>query len=365
MTQPAQAAPTAPIGNPDGPTADLPLTGLKVVELQAIGPVPFAGMLLAQLGASVTRVVAPVDPGRGIELDPRFDLLNLGKTEAVLDLKAASGRPALDALLASADVLIEGFRPGVLERLGLAPATLVARFPRLVIGRLSGWGDRGPMASMAGHDINYLAIAGLLDSCGPAERPIPPMNLVADFGGGAMYLVTGVLARLVRRGIDGRGGLVDTSIIAGTVGLTPFVYGLLAGGRWQLGREANLLDGRAPFYRTYACADGRFVAVGPLEAKFYRIFLDVIGLAGEIDPARQYDETTWPDQTRRFAGRFAQKTRDEWTALADGTDACLTPVLDLVEASHHPHSQANGWHRHDDGFPVPTAAVLRFSSGQA
>ena len=343
------------------PGATLPLTGLSVIELQAIGPVPFAGMLLRQMGATVTRIVAPTDPGRGIALDPRFDLLNVGKTERALDLKTAEGRAALLETLDSSDVLIEGFRPGVLERLGLAPADLLSRQPRLVVGRLSGWGDQGPLAATAGHDINYLAIAGLLNCCGPAERPIPPMNLVADFGGGAMYLVTGVLARLVRRGIDGRGGLVDTSILAGTVGLSPMVYGLLAAGRWQLGREANLLDGQAPFYRSYRCADGRFIAIGPLEAKFYRALLDLLGLSAAVDPARQYDASTWPELTRLFSERFAERSRDEWAEAAAGTDACLSPVLDLIEASRHPHNLANGWYSEAAGFPAPTAAVLRFS----
>ena len=341
----------------------LPLSGLSVIELQAIGPVPFAGMLLRQLGAAVTRVVAPADPGLGVAIERRFDVLNAGKAERTIDLKSAAGREALVDLLAGADAMIEGFRPGVLERLGLAPAGLLARHPRLVIGRLSGWGDRGPLAAFAGHDINYLAISGLLDCCGPAERPIPPMNLVADFGGGAMYLVTGVLARLVRRGIDGRGGLVDTSILAGAIGLSPFVHGFLAAGLWRIGREANLLDGRAPFYRTYACADGRFIAVGPLEPKFYRALLDVTGLAGQVDPASQYDEAAWPELTRRFAERFAQRSRDDWAAAAAGTDACLSPVLDLNEAARHPHNQANGWYDDAAGFRAPTAAVLRFSTG--
>ena len=306
-----------------GSSSPLPLSGLSVIELQAIGPVPFAGMLLRQLGATVTRVVAPIDPGLGVAIDPRFDLLNAGKGEQAIDLKSAEGRAALDAALAGTDVLIEGFRPGVLERLGLGPAELLARHRRLVIGRLSGWGDRGPLAPLAGHDINYLAIAGLLDCCGPAERPIPPMNLVADFGGGAMYLVTGVLARLGRRGIDGRGGLVDTSILAGTIGLSPLAYGLLAAGRWRLGREANLLDGQAPFYRTYACADGRFVAVGSLEPKFYRALLDLVGLSGTVDPATQYDESTWPALARLFAERFARRSRDEWpNAPPAATPAC-------------------------------------------
>ena len=345
--------------NDDG-TESLPLAGLSVIELHAIGPVPFAGMLLGQLGATVTRVSPPTDPGLGVGSDPRFDLLNAGKRRLLVDLKDPGGAATLAAELAAADVLIEGFRPGVLERLGLAPTRLLERHPRLVIGRLSGWGDQGPLAPIAGHDINYLAIAGVLDAVGPAERPIPPLNLVADFGGGAMYLVAGVLARLVRRGIDGRGGLVTASIVAGTIGLTPMFYGMLASGRWRSGRENNLLDGRAPFYRTYRCGDGRFVAVGPLEPKFYRTLVELTGLSDRIDCARQYDESTWPQVTRIFAERFATRSRDEWAQAASATDACLSPVLDFLEASDHPHNRANGWFGDDAGFAAPRS-VLRFS----
>lgn len=339
----------------------LPLAGLSVVELHAIGPVPFAGMLLARLGATVTRVSPPTDPGLGVASDPRFDVLNVGKRRLLLDLKTPAGLAALEAELAKADVLTEGFRPGVLERLGLAPAALRERHPRLVVGRLSGWGDRGPLAPFAGHDINYLALAGVLDSIGPAERPIPPMNLVADFGGGAMHLVVGILASLVRRGIDGQGGVVTTSIIAGTIGLAPMIYGMLAAGRWQPGRERNLLDGDAPFYRTYACADGRFVAVGALEPKFFRTLLDVLDLTDRVDAARQYDESTWPELRQLLAARFAERDRDQWARVAEATDACLSPVLDLLEAAEHPHNRANGWFHDDAGFVQP-GPVIRFAS---
>ena len=253
---------------------DLPLAGLRVVELHAIGPVPFAGMVLRQLGAEVTRVSPPQDPGLGVAMPPQFDLLNRHKKAVALDLKQTADREAMARLLETADVLLEGFRPGVLERLGLAPQVLLQSHPRLVIGRLSGWGDRGPFAARAGHDINYLALTGVLAAIGRNDHPMPPLNLVADFGGGAMHLLVGVLARLVRRGLEGsggsggsigRGGVVTTSIAAGTVGLTPMFYGLLAAGQWRLQRESNLLDGGAPFYRTYACAGDGFVAVGALE----------------------------------------------------------------------------------------------------
>ncbi|TXL64653.1 CaiB/BaiF CoA transferase family protein [Zeimonas arvi] len=340
-------------------SSELPLAGLAVIELHAIGPVPFAGQLLRSLGAEVVRVSPPDDPGLGVAMRPEHDVLNAGKTTLHLNLKDPDGLEALHARLARADLLIEGFRPGVLERLGLAPDTLAARHPRLVIGRLSGWGSTGPLAPRAGHDINYLAMAGVLNAVGTAGQPLPPLNLVADFGGGAMHLLVGVLARLVRRGIDGRGGVVETSILAGTVGLTGMFYGLLAGAAWNLGREANLLDGARPFYRVYRCADDRFVAVGALEPKFWRQLLELLGLDGEIDPADQYREASWPATAERLARRFGERSRDEWAALAEPVDACLSPVLDFLEAARHPHNLANRLYRAEP-FPQP-GAVLDFA----
>ena len=337
---------------------DLPLTGLRVVELHAIGPVPFAGMLLRQLGAEVIRISPPQDPGLGIGLPAQFDLLNRHKTAVALDLKNPSGRAALERHLQTADVLLEGFRPGVLERLALAPTALLEAYPRLVVGRLSGWGDRGPLAPRAGHDINYLALTGVLAAVGKPDQPVPPLNLVADFGGGAMHLLIGVLARLVRRGLDGRGGVVTTSIAAGTVGLTPMFYGLLAAARWRLQRESNLLDGGAPFYRTYACAGGGFVAVGALEPKFYRELLAVTGLDGKLDPAEQYREESWPTMAAALGDCFGRRSRDAWAAAAAGSDCCLSPVLDFAEAAEHPHLLANGWF--DAGSPGEPGAVIRF-----
>jgi alpha-methylacyl-CoA racemase len=339
-----------------------PLAGLQVIELHAIGPVPFAGMVLQQLGAQVTRVSPPQDPGLGLMTLPAFDLLNRDKQPLALDLKHPADQQAMAARLATADVLLEGFRPGVLERLGLAPKDLMARLPRLVIGRLSGWGDAGPLAARAGHDINYLALTGVLDAVGKAEQPVPPLNLVADFGGGAMHLLVGVLARLVRRGLDGKGGVVTTSIAAGTVGLTPMVYGLLAANRWRLQREANLLDGGAPFYRTYRCADGRFVAVGALEAKFYRELLEVTGLAGQLAPADQYREVTWPAAEAAFAACFAQRGRDDWAAAAADRDCCLTPVLNFLEAAAHPHLLANRWFDGGNESFARPLPVIRFDA---
>ncbi len=333
-----------------------PLAGLAVVELHAIGPVPFAGMVLRQLGARVTRVSPPDDPGLGVAMRPEYDLLNVDKETRLIDLKDPAGRERLLALLAEADVLLEGFRPGVLERLGLAPAELLARHPRLVIGRLSGWGTQGPLAARAGHDINYLAIAGVLHAIGTREEPIVPLNLVADFGGGAMHLLLGVLARLVQRSVNGAGGVVETSILAGTVGLTPMFYGLIAGGIWNLRRENNLLDGALPFYRVYRCADERFVAVGALEPKFYAALLEVLGLSGEIDRQSQYDPASWAATTARIAARLAERSRDEWAQAAAASDCCLSPVLDFAEAARHPHNLANGLFR-DEPFAQPGRTI--------
>ena len=342
---PAAADVAAPDAAPaDAAPADgaLPLAGLAVVELEAIGPVPFAGLQLGALGATVSRVLAPAPRGIGLELSPEADLLNLGKPVRRLDLKSAAGREALHALLDASDVLLEGFRPGVLERLGLAPETLLERHPRLVVGRLPGFGATGPLARHAGHDINFLALSGALAAIGPAERPAVPLNLVADFGGGAMQLVAGTLAALVRRGIDGRGSVVSTSLLAGTLALTPMLHGLLADGRWRLERAANALDGGAPHYGTYRTLDGRFVAVGALERVFFERLLALLGLEGSIDPDRRDDPATWDATRRAFATAFAARTRDAWAAFGEETDCCLSPVLDLAEALRHPQVLTEG-----------------------
>jgi alpha-methylacyl-CoA racemase len=337
-------------------TAALPLAGLKIIELHAIGPVPFAGQLLRSLGADVTRISPPADPGLGVSSDPKFDVSNAGKRPVAIDMKSADGLAQARTMIDAADVLLEGFRPGVLERLGLAPSQLLASNPRLVIGRLSGWGARGPLAERAGHDINYLGLTGLLNGIGSKDAPVPPLNVVGDYGGGAMHLAVGVLAALVRRGIDGRGGIVESSILAGSVGLSPIFYGLLAAGVWRIGRGINLLDGGAPYYRVYRTSDERFVAVGAIEAKFYAQLLKVTGLEGTLDPRRQNDRSTWAETARTFAERFATRTRDEWAAVAASTDACLTPVLDFLEAAAHPHNVANGLYR-DDPFPQPDRTI--------
>jgi alpha-methylacyl-CoA racemase len=339
---------------------DRPLDGLKVIELHAIGPVPFAGRLLRDLGAQVTRISPPNDPGLGVAMNKNFDFLNIDKSVIKLDLKDTADYEQLTAHLATADVLLEGFRPGVLERLNLAPDTLLARFPKLVIGRLSGWGSEGELSARAGHDINYLAMTGLLNAIGKADSPHPPINVVADFGGGAMHLVVGVLALLARRGITQKGGVAQTSILAGTVGLTPMFYGLLASGVWNLQRENNLLDGKLPFYCVYPTSDQKFVAVGALEAKFYAELLKLTGLAETLELQHQYKASTWQATKEAFAQVFASKTRDEWAQLALHTDACVSPVLDFLEAAAHPHNRANQLHQQRDGH-TDSGRVIAFN----
>ncbi len=325
----------------------LPLTGLKVIELHAIGPVPFAGQILRSLGAEIVRVSPPVDPGLGTPgSKAEFDLLNAGKRRLLVDLKTAAGMAELVKELTTADVLMEGFRPGVLERLNLAPASLLERFPRLVVGRLSGWGTHGELAERAGHDINYLALCGILNAIGTAGSPVPPLNVVGDFGGGAMHLLLGLLAKLVQRGINGKGGIVESSILAGSVGLTPMFYGMVASGAWTLGREANILDGAAPFYRVYETQDQRHVAVGAIEAKFFRELLTVMDLTDQVDASQQMSRKSWAPTIAQFSKRFAELPRDEWARRAASRDCCLSPVLDFTEAAAHSHNLANRLYHH-------------------
>ena len=334
----------------------LALSGLKAVELHAIGPIPFVGMQLQTLGASVTRIVPPHERGIGLSIDERSDLMNAEKSVIALDLKTSAGREVLNDLLSESDVLLEGFRPGVLERLQLSPKRLLEAHPTLIIGRLSGYGRRGAYASLAGHDINYLALSGVLAAIGTPERPIIPLNLIADFGGGAMHLLMGVLASLVRRGIDGQGGVVDTSILAGTIGLTSMFHGLLAGDYWDLGRELNLLDGGAPFYRVYEAADKRFVAVGALEARFFAELLELLGLQETIDARRQHDRSTWLAMGECFATAFQSQSMQHWAQAALGRDCCVTPVLDFHEALALESHRENGW-VNDEPFPHPGPLV--------
>jgi alpha-methylacyl-CoA racemase len=322
-----------------------PLLGLKVIELHAIGPVPFAGMLLQQLGASVTKIAPPHDPGLGIAIPAHLDALNVGKAIDSLDLKASAGQQALMQRLKSADVLLEGFRPGVLERLGLGIDVLSKQCPQLIVGRLSGWGNSGRLATRAGHDINYLALSGALHAIGHAQLPLPPLNLVADFGGGAMHLVVGVLAKLLQRSLDPglRGGLVSTSILAGTHGLLPMFHGMVQAGMQNDQRAANLLDGGMPFYRCYRTADNRFVAVGALEPKFYSNLLSLLNIQNQLDVKAQYNQRDWPDALQVIGAAIEAQDRNFWATAAAHIDCCLTPVLTFSEARTDQHNIDNGW----------------------
>ncbi|MFJ1969468.1 CaiB/BaiF CoA transferase family protein [Streptomyces sp. NPDC087903] len=336
-----------------------PLAGCRVVELGGIGPGPFAGMFLADLGAEVVRVDRPEradDPDAG----GPADVLNRGKRSVVLDLKHPAAPAALLGLVEHADVLIEGFRPGVTERLGIGPHVCLARNPRLVYGRMTGWGQSGPLAAAAGHDLTYIALTGALGAIGDAAGPPQiPLNLVGDFGGGGSYLVIGVLAALHAAGRTGHGQVVDAAIVDGTAHLLASTFGKLGRGEWSDERGVNRFDGGWPFYAVYETRDGRYMAVGALEPKFYRALVDLLAL--DVDPERQHDRSTWPELRRRLRNRFAQRTRDEWAALFEGTDACVAPVLSLTEAAAHPHLAARGSLVERDGVVQPAPAP-RFSA---
>ncbi|MGY1710595.1 CaiB/BaiF CoA transferase family protein [Geodermatophilus sp. SYSU D00758] len=334
-----------------------PLAGTRVVELAGIGPAPYACMLLAELGADVVRVDRP---GGGTQfVHPAKEALHRSRPSVAVDLKTPAGRDVVLRLAEAADVLVEGLRPGVTERLGLGPDACAERNPRLVYARMTGWGQEGPLAGLAGHDINYLGLTGALHAIGPAEKPVVPLNIGADFGGGSMFLLVGVLAALLERATSGRGQVVDAAMVDGASSLVTMVHGMLAAGLWQDRRAANLLDGAAPFYDTYPCADGRHVAVGALEPQFHAKLLAGLG----IDPDEhgpQMDVARWPQQRARIAAAFATRTRDQWAGHFAGTDACVTPVLSLTEAPEHPHLAARGTFVDRGGHPEPAPAP-RFS----
>lgn len=333
-----------------------PLEGIRVLELAAIGPVPFAGALLADLGADVVRVDRIPVPGRALEPPPQFDFYNRNKRSVAFDLKHPSGVQAVLDLVQRADVLLEGFRPGVTERLGVGPDTCLGVNPRLVYARMTGWGQQGPLAQEAGHDINYLALTGALACLGdPRLPPPPPLNLVADLGGGAMYLAVGVLAAVLAARSSGKGQVLDVAMIDGVANLMSAFQAFRQQGTWTAQRGENIVDGGAPFYGTYETRDGRYVAVGAIEPQFYASLLSVLGL----DPAAlpdQNDRGAWPALRERFAAVFRTRTRDEWVAAAAGRDACLGPVLTMDEAPQHPHMAARAVFSDFDGVRHPTPA---------
>ncbi len=319
-----------------------PLEGLRVLEIASMAPGPFACTVLADLGAEVLRVDRADRVPDPLPDTPPPDPLGRGRRSVAVDLKHPDGVATVLRLVERADVLVEGFRPGVCERLGIGPKVCLERNPRLVYGRMTGWGQDGPWASLAGHDITYLALSGALEPIGPAGAPpVPPLNYVGDFGGGGMLLVVGILAALWERERSGRGQVVDAAMIEGAALLSAFAHGMRAMGTWSGRRGENFLDGSAPFYTTYACRDGRYVAVGALEPQFYAELLDRLGLADEPLPA-QWDRAGWPVLRQRFAEVFASRDRDEWAEVFDGTDACVAPVLAPDEAPGHPHLAARG-----------------------
>jgi alpha-methylacyl-CoA racemase len=331
-----------------------PLCGVRVVEFAGIGPAPFCGMLMSDLGAEVVRIDRPA--ARPVAA---FDVTHRGRTTIQLDLKAEEAKAAVHALLACADILIEGFRPGVMERLGLGPEPVLQANPKLVYGRMTGWGQHGPYAQAAGHDMNYIALSGALHAVGTEEKPIPPLNLVGDFGGGALYLAFGVLAALTHARATGSGQVVDAAMTDGAASLMAMMYGFKGMGMWRDERRANLLDGGAPFYDTYRCADGGWLAIGALEPQFYAELLRIL----EIDPATlpaQMDRDGWPAIRAAITTAVASRSRDDWTARFAGTDACVAPVLSLAEAPQHEHNRARGAFISPGGVDQPAPAP-RFS----
>jgi len=340
-----------------------PLSGVRVVEMVGIGPCPFAAMMLADMGAEVIRIDRKAAPGADNPypmLGTRHDVMARGRRSLALDLKQPAGRLAALRLVERADVLLEGFRPGVMERLGLGPDVCLERNPKLVYGRVTGWGQDGPLAQAAGHDINYVALSGMLHAMGRAgEAPAPPLNLVGDFGGGGMMLAFGVLCAVLAARSSGQGQVVDAAMLDGAALLGAMMYGLRSHGAWSDERAANLLDGGAPFYDTYACSDGKFISVGAIEPQF---FARLLALTGTVDEgfAQRWDKAQWPHQKARLAALFASRTREEWCRLLEGTDVCFAPVLDMAEAPRHPHNAARSTFVEIDGVTQPAPAP-RFS----
>jgi len=338
-----------------------PLGGYRIIEMAGIGPAPFAGMLLADMGAEVVRIDRREAADLGVPgREPKFDVLARGRRSVAVDVKAEAGRQVVERLAAKADALIEGFRPGVMERLGLGPDVLLALNPRLVFGRMTGFGQDGPLAQAAGHDIDYIALAGVLHSIGRrGDAPVPPLNLVGDFGGGGMFLAFGVVCALLEAQKSGRGQVVDAAMVDGSATLMALMFGLLAQGTWKDERGVNILDGAAPWYGTYATRDGKWLAVGAIEKRFYEELVGRLGLDLGALP-RQHDRAGWPDLRRRFAEAIAARTRDEWERIFTGSDACAAPVLALGEVAAHPHNAARGTFVTRDGVLQPAPAP-RFS----
>ncbi|MGZ5133000.1 MAG: CaiB/BaiF CoA transferase family protein [Caldimonas sp.] len=333
-----------------------PLAGLRVLEFEAIGPGPFGAMLLADMGADVLLVDRPGDSELGFGRERRHDVMLRGRRSVTLDLKSALGAEAALRLAEKADAIVEGFRPGVMERLGLGPEAMLARNPRLVYGRMTGWGQSGPLAARAGHDIDYIALTGTLHAIGRAgEAPVPPLNLVGDFGGGGMLLAFGIACGVIEARASGRGQVVDAAMVDGAAILATMFSGMLASGQWSEARGENILDSGAPWYDCYRTGDGKYVAIGAIEPKFYAELLARLGLDAATLPA-QHDRAGWPVLRERFAATFAGRTRDEWCAAFDGSDACFAPVLTFSESRRHPQVVARAGSIELGGVAQPAPA---------
>lgn len=336
-----------------------PLAGVKIVELAGIGPGPMCAMLLSDLGATVIRVERKIDSGLGIKRPPKFNTLNRGRRQVAVDLKDPQGVAFVRDLVAEADALIEGFRPGVTERMGLGPDDLFAVNPRLIYGRMTGWGQDGPLAQSAAHDLNYIAITGALAMIGRKDQPpTVPLSLIGDLAGGALYLALGLCAAIIEARQSGKGQVVDAAISDGTAHLMTNFHGLLSAGIITKERGTNIIDSGAPYYDVYICKDGEYVSIAPIEPKFFQLLVQLLGLEDRMPD--QNDRSKWPEQRALFAATFLEKTRDEWTAILGNTDACFAPVLSLEEAAKHPHMKARHVYTDIDGVTQPVPAP-RFS----
>jgi alpha-methylacyl-CoA racemase len=337
-----------------------PLEGIRIVEMVGLGPAPFCGMLLADLGADVLRIDRPNSFNFAGVAGSRFDVLARGRSAIAVDLRKPGAAEAMLALIAGADALIEGFRPAVMERMGLGPDACLAANPRLVYGRMTGWGQSGPLAQASGHDVNYIALSGVLNAVGPAGAPpVIPANFIGDFGGGGMLLALGVLAALLEARASGRGQVVDAAMTDGSALLSASLWGLRQAGLWKSERGTNVIDGGAPFYNVYACADGKYVTIGAIEPQFYALLRQKLNLDDSQFDAQMAQEH-WPDRRSRMAEIFVTKTRQEWCDLLEGSDVCFAPVLDWDEAPAHPHNRARGTFVEIDGVTQPAPAP-RFS----
>ncbi|MDY6943593.1 MAG: CaiB/BaiF CoA-transferase family protein [Pseudomonadota bacterium] len=334
-----------------------PLKGIKVLEIASIGPGPFCGMMLSDMGAEILRVDKKNIPS----LSGKYDVLGRGRRSVAVDLKKPEGVQAVLRLAEKADVLMEGYRPGVMERLGLGPDVCLERNPKLVYARMTGWGQYGPLAHAAGHDMNYIAISGALAAIGRAgERPVPPLNLVGDFGGGGMLQAFGIVCALLEAQRSGQGQVVDTAMTDGAATLMAMIYGFKASGMWKTEKGSNMLDGGAHFYDTYETKDGKYVAIGSIEPQFYKLLLEKTGLADDPEFRAQMNQRKWPELKEKLAAAFKTKTQDEWTEIMEGTDVCYGPILDMNEAPKHPHNVARKTFIEIEGVMQPAPAP-RFS----